>query len=103
MEGQVAINTTLSMLPKDVIDVMECKFVTQYNGFDILHLPYKCGLIPFARFETRQNCWAILKFDSPAGDSNFVGLTMDLDGTIFGYAVRKVETIVYSEDKFANA
>mmetsp|Transcript_36975 Transcript_36975/g.54098 ORF Transcript_36975/g.54098 Transcript_36975/m.54098 type:complete len:350 (+) Transcript_36975:61-1110(+) len=103
IEGQDAIDTALSMLPKDVIDVTECKFDEQYDGFDIPHLPEKCGLIPFARFETRRTCWAILNFDSPAVDSDFVGLTVDLDGTNFGYAVGEVETIVYSEDKIASA
>mmetsp|Transcript_10872 Transcript_10872/g.16086 ORF Transcript_10872/g.16086 Transcript_10872/m.16086 type:complete len:117 (-) Transcript_10872:54-404(-) len=53
--------------------------------------------------ETRRTCWAILNFDSPAVDSDFVGLTVDLDGTNFGYAVGEVETIVYSEDKIASA
>eukprot|EP00957_Ditylum_brightwellii_P126189 9620867-Ditylum_brightwellii.AAC.1 len=41
MEGQDAIDTVLSMLPKDVIDVTGCKINTQYNSFDITHLPEK--------------------------------------------------------------
>jgi len=105
IEGQDAVDAALSMLSNENIDIDGCsvdnKIDAKYDGFDIPHLGEGCGLTPFARFETRRTCWAVLNFES--SDSDFVGLTVELDGTNFGYMVGEVETMVYSEDKVANA
>eukprot|EP00591_Stephanopyxis_turris_P006556 CAMPEP_0195509826 /NCGR_PEP_ID=MMETSP0794_2-20130614/2651_1 /TAXON_ID=515487 /ORGANISM="Stephanopyxis turris, Strain CCMP 815" /LENGTH=300 /DNA_ID=CAMNT_0040637133 /DNA_START=222 /DNA_END=1124 /DNA_ORIENTATION=+ len=63
-------------------------------------LPQDCGLIPFAKFETRRTSWAIMSaagIDDSSTSSDHDGLTVDLDGTDFGFMVGEVETIVNEE------
>jgi thiamine-triphosphatase len=52
--------------------------------------PHPTGLVPFAKIETHRSSWM---FD---GDSEaYGGLTVDLDGTRYGYIVGEVEAVVY--------
>lgn len=58
------------------------------------------GLIPFAQFETSRSSWVL---GDATSSTDYVGLTVDIDATEFGYGVGEVEAILGTDDDMADA
>mmetsp|Transcript_16629 Transcript_16629/g.47734 ORF Transcript_16629/g.47734 Transcript_16629/m.47734 type:complete len:301 (+) Transcript_16629:59-961(+) len=59
------------------------------------------NLIPFAQFETTRSSWVIDDKKMPM--SEYLGLSVDIDATDFGYGVGEVEAILNKGDDMADA
>jgi len=90
IEGEGAIEGCISMISdkSEGVEVPE-----EYEGQAIPKLPRPfAGLVPFARIETHRSSW---KF---SGESeSYDGLTVDLDGTQYGYMVGEVEAVEHDD------
>ena len=58
------------------------------------------GLVPFAQFETSRSSWIVS--NDAKSSSEYVGLTVDIDATDFGYGVGEVEALLKKEDDMAD-
>lgn len=89
LEGDEAIEASLSVLANTIESSM---VLEEFEGRPVPKLPRPLGLVPFARIETHRSSWTFSD-ESEAYD----GLTVDLDGTQYGYMVGEVEAVVSDE------
>eukprot|EP00568_Trieres_chinensis_P005413 CAMPEP_0183309578 /NCGR_PEP_ID=MMETSP0160_2-20130417/25427_1 /TAXON_ID=2839 ORGANISM="Odontella Sinensis, Strain Grunow 1884" /NCGR_SAMPLE_ID=MMETSP0160_2 /ASSEMBLY_ACC=CAM_ASM_000250 /LENGTH=262 /DNA_ID=CAMNT_0025473631 /DNA_START=173 /DNA_END=961 /DNA_ORIENTATION=- len=109
IEGSNAITVALSMLGAE--ENIESSTATgsaaddsnteddTFEFGEIPSLPSGCSLVPFARFETTRSGWTCSRGD----ESTFQGLSVDLDGTDFGFMVGEVEALVQHENDIPGA
>ena len=91
LENDEAVEASISMLPNPDIDA---EVPTTYEGHLVPQLPRPTCLVPFARIETHRSSWTF------SGTSAvYDGLTVDLDGTQYGYMVGEVEAVVYNDSE----
>ena len=55
-------------------------------------------LVPFAQFETTRSSWVINDEEKMPSSSEYLGLSVDIDSTDFGYGVGEVEAILNKGD-----
>lgn len=92
LEDEEAIEASISMLPDNDVAVVVPE---EYEGRTVPKFPRSnlLPLVPFALIATHRTSW---KF---GGESEaYDGLTVDLDGTQYGYMVGEVEAVVYNND-----
>lgn len=95
LEDEEAIEASISMLPISMIPEsdMDVVILDEFEGKTVPRFPQSTSLVPFARIETHRSSWAF------AGDNDaYDNLTVDLDGTQYGYMVGEVEAVVYNEN-----
>eukprot|EP00550_Attheya_septentrionalis_P009308 CAMPEP_0198296956 /NCGR_PEP_ID=MMETSP1449-20131203/34694_1 /TAXON_ID=420275 /ORGANISM="Attheya septentrionalis, Strain CCMP2084" /LENGTH=284 /DNA_ID=CAMNT_0043997721 /DNA_START=155 /DNA_END=1005 /DNA_ORIENTATION=+ len=100
IEGDLAVHSAIKILNESsygALDTPTKEIITDKTTQP--QFPTNCensSLIPFARIETLRSSWSPSSKD--VNNLNFVGLSIDLDVTDFGYAVGEVEAVVHSQD-----
>jgi thiamine-triphosphatase len=91
LEGEEAIEASISMLPDNDVAVVVPE---EYEGRAVPKFPRSnVPLIPFSLILTHRSSWGF------SGESEaYKGLTVDLDGTQYGYMVGEVEAVVYNNE-----
>ena len=92
LEDEEAIEASISLLPNSISHVMVPE---EYEGHAVPKIPQPtpARLVPFARIETNRQSWT---FDGDSSEA-YDGLSIDLDGTQYGYMVGEVEAVVYND------
>lgn len=100
IEGDLAVHSAIKILNESsygALDTPKKDIITDKTLQP--QFPANCetsSLVPFARIETMRSSWS--PSSRNVNNLNFVGLSIDLDVTDFGYAVGEVEAVVHSQD-----
>jgi hypothetical protein len=106
LEGDDALDVVESLLIEKSIQIEPAanggESCGKMDGFLVPELPRlgKYGIQPFARIETIRSSW---KSDDTSADQAYKGITVDLDGTDYGYTVGEVELVVQTNDEIDKA
>jgi len=106
MEGDDAIDVVESLLAGRRKDSADCapndqtEPILEMDGYEVPQIPRigNYGMQPFARIETIRSSWNV-----DITNHSYNDITVDIDGTDYGYMVGEVETIVSSDDKIKSA
>lgn len=93
ISGAEAISTAVGILRQEGVLEPETFAGSIENEDETSSLPKGYGLVPFAAFETTRCGWSPIS----GRGSPYEGLTVDIDGTDFGYTVGEVEAVVERE------
>lgn len=91
LKDEEAIEASITLLSSSISDVSVRE---EYDGHAVPKFPHPTPspFVPFARIETNRQSWT---FD---GESEaYDGLSVDLDGTQYGYMVGEVEAVVNND------
>jgi len=111
MEGSDAIDIVETLLEagsaktKDMsIDDDDAGNATM-DGYAIPKIPRLSGyaMKPFARIETIRSSWKAIATDTESIDQIYDCITVDIDGTDYGYTVGEVETVVTTDEEVNDA
>lgn len=110
MEGSDAIDVVEALLEAEVAKTKDIYLDNNdgnaiMDGYAIPQIPRLSGyaIKPFARIETIRSSWKAIATDTESIDQIYDCITVDIDGTDYGYTVGEVETIVTTDEEVNDA
>ena len=100
IEGEAALGRVTEILASaDSVGVD----VEEKGGAAIADAPVAPNdLVPFAQFETARSSWVMAEKTAATTSSDYLGLSVDIDATDFGYGVGEVEALLNKGDDMAD-
>ena len=102
IQGEAALDRVTEILASASTDFVEDDVAEHDDA--IVDAPVAPNeLVPFAQFETTRSSWVMDEETAAISPSDYLGLSVDIDATDFGYGVGEVEALLNKSDDMADA